>query len=754
MNYCKSKLWQALSMVLLCTTSAIVAQHNLVISHDTPIHRSCNRISKLDNLLIRNRLRVGGEGSFCRNLSVCGNASIAGELEAGIGRFGTLTVDGPTNLVGDVSIGCSGNPEGQTLTVCADSIFAGDVDFRGDITIDGCINGSLCSNGPTNLNGDVNIGCSGTPGVLTVCEPSSFEADVLIGCGSTDANLIVCGDTNLQGNVTIGCTLESSSLTICAPTTFTNDVTITCPNNLTVCNETVLGNLTVEGDIIIDGNIDFTGDISIGCTIPGGTFTVCDPAFFNNDVTVNGTTTMCGSTRIDGDIALGCNPAGGCPVSLVTVCAPTVFDDSVTINCPNTLSVCNETISGTLLVDEIDPFSGATTCFSGNVAVTDGQALLVNEIDPVDPADCTVADLDGCTHFGGNVSVDKLFTVNGPAGANPVISAFGQGRVFGQKSPVTPIGCAPVTVLTLDATQIPDGANIQLNVFAVDSFGQGLSYTGNLFVASNTLTIIEENTAYEIPSPLSPVTLTATQTTVGTTIEVQLQVVCVGVTTTTFDSNVTINHALVVQASACFNGGILTNTITPIGPDCTPDISGITTLTGNVVIDGLTTTQDLRIEGETVATGVVFITDAGGATNLPVNALTRLTVNGNVQALNYLNLAGGMGSLSDERIKTNLKDLDPDRCLEIVRQIKPCEFCFIPEIRETLHDNGCSHVGFIAQQLKAVDPLLVTVYGGQQIADLPLQNAHFVNQERLVPLLFGAIQALNKKVELLEQRLS
>jgi hypothetical protein len=226
------------------------------------IHRSC-RVSKLDNLLLRNRLRVLGEASFCRNVSVCGNLSVAGEIESGLLTTNFLTVNGDTNLRGDTSIGCGSAVNGTvpTLTVCANTIFDGDVIFREGISFEECITGPFCVDGTSSFNGDVNIGNAGVPGTLSVNNVSAFNADVLIGCPpGAPADLTVCGDTNLNGDVNIGCLLGATGvLNVCADANFSGSVNFSG-------DVTVTGTFTAPGIPCVRGGavlVPLVGDATV-----------------------------------------------------------------------------------------------------------------------------------------------------------------------------------------------------------------------------------------------------------------------------------------------------------------------------------------------------------------------------------------------------------------------------------------------------------------------------------------------------------
>jgi len=115
---------------------------------------------------------------------------------------------------------------------------------------------------------------------------------------------------------------------------------------------------------------------------------------------------------------------------------------------------------------------------------------------------------------------------------------------------------------------------------------------------------------------------------------------------------------------------------------------------------------------------------------------------------------------SDECLKTDITDLDSERCLALVNQLVPHEFDYIPEVKKALGDDGSRHVGFIAQELAKVDPRFVHIaQGTQKVGDLTKEDLALVKQELFVPLLVGAlkaelaeIQRLQGRVDVLEAR--
>jgi len=92
--------------------------------------------------------------------------------------------------------------------------------------------------------------------------------------------------------------------------------------------------------------------------------------------------------------------------------------------------------------------------------------------------------------------------------------------------------------------------------------------------------------------------------------------------------------------------------------------------------------------------------------------------------------------LSDESIKTNVEDLTGS--LAKVLDMRGITYDWNPGALDSLGLDTCTHIGFIAQEINAIDPLLtfMDVHG--------LMN---VDYSKVVPIAVEAIQDLNAKIE-------
>lgn len=134
------------------------------------------------------------------------------------------------------------------------------------------------------------------------------------------------------------------------------------------------------------------------------------------------------------------------------------------------------------------------------------------------------------------------------------------------------------------------------------------------------------------------------------------------------------------------------------------------------------------------ATGTITmpnITNVGGADNMCYQSTTG--------AVTWTLLATAC-VVSDEDAKYDMMALDPARSLDIVVNSRPISFLYRPE-RDLGNDH---HLGFGAQTLARVAPELVT----RDESGKP--NA--VKQLELAPVVFGAIQQLERRLEAVENR--
>ena len=105
------------------------------------------------------------------------------------------------------------------------------------------------------------------------------------------------------------------------------------------------------------------------------------------------------------------------------------------------------------------------------------------------------------------------------------------------------------------------------------------------------------------------------------------------------------------------------------------------------------------------------------------------------------------GSISDQRLKTNVTDLNS--ALDTVNALRPVTFNWRDDVFNE-EKRGLPDVGFIAQEVEQVTPLAVGEYP-EITSGIVYKN---MKHERLIPYLTGAIQELAAKYKALSDRLA
>lgn len=148
-----------------------------------------------------------------------------------------------------------------------------------------------------------------------------------------------------------------------------------------------------------------------------------------------------------------------------------------------------------------------------------------------------------------------------------------------------------------------------------------------------------------------------------------------------FGSNVLVHGALTVSNDVevhgtMYGGNICIADILTVQP---PDFS----VTSNIVMDNIHVNDTLTVQNNMII-GTQYTTEQ-----------MVCKVNGIIEAANY-------DVTSDARLKENIRDVDCDAVLGMVKSIKPCTFNYKNK------GNGKSRYGFVAQDIECVFPELVS----------------------------------------------
>ena len=106
-------------------------------------------------------------------------------------------------------------------------------------------------------------------------------------------------------------------------------------------------------------------------------------------------------------------------------------------------------------------------------------------------------------------------------------------------------------------------------------------------------------------------------------------------------------------------------------------------------------------------------------------------------------------------MKKNIIEVDDDPCLEVVEKLKPKYY-------ERYEESG-TKCGFIAQEVEQIAPHCVYQMknkvkkgkhkDGKEINDEEINDFRCMDYTQLIPILTGAVKALNNKIESLEKEI-
>jgi len=118
--------------------------------------------------------------------------------------------------------------------------------------------------------------------------------------------------------------------------------------------------------------------------------------------------------------------------------------------------------------------------------------------------------------------------------------------------------------------------------------------------------------------------------------------------------------------------------------------------------------------------------------SLNYNAFIPITV----QAVNELNERLDKATLSDQNVKTNVQNLA--NSLDKVKQMRGVSYEWSSTAQNDMNLDSLQHIGFIAQEVAAIEPLLTFVDDSSLV---------HVNYDRVVPLLVESVKELDGKVQ-------
>jgi hypothetical protein len=174
--------------------------------------------------------------------------------------------------------------------------------------------------------------------------------------------------------------------------------------------------------------------------------------------------------------------------------------------------------------------------------------------------------------------------------------------------------------------------------------------------------------------------------------------------------------------------------------------------------------QDTPIHNELGTNGPLVCDDTEGfsmTTNntlfanlmAPVSGPT-VTIQGNLYVSGSVSAAGACCT-SDERVKRNVRAVDPESDLHTVLSLpRRVSFEYTPEyLAVEPHATKGAYSGFIAQELERVVPRAVYETTQTLSPSVTLEDFRHVSMDALVPYLVGAIKQLSAEIQELKQKI-
>jgi len=611
---------------------------------------------------INGRLFVGQDVSLNANLYVGGKTAFAQPITIG----NTLTINGQVIENGQVTTNA-------LVTNNALNIFNGDIslnsrfyvgdysNFNGDVSInnrlyvqnDTSFNGNFYAYGTSILNSDVSMNNR-----LYVKNDSSFNGNFFAyGLSILNSDVSINNRLYVQNDVSM-----SSNLYVNKRTTINGDVSInnrlyiqndvSMSSNLFVAKQTIL-----SGDVSLNTRLYVRNDVSMSSNL-----------FVNKQTTLNGDVSMNTRLYVRNDVSFGSN---------LYVNQSSIFNGDVSTN--NRLFVANDaSINGNFYVGGKTIFQNEVSCnkvlygvdasFTGNIAIY------------------------GNLYLHTDLRFDSLYVKKN-------ISALGNVFITGQMTQMVDaslngnLNVINDTSLNGKLSVDKDALfNSNMNVLKDTSLNQRLfvgsdtSLNGNLYVGINSA--FNGNTIHT-----GDVSMVASLDLNGPMIS---------------RSNMNVYGIINQYNTNPTNQNTIVNNTSYVSSNASQVTLGTTSgqsvyVPGNIGIGIINPPVPLYINKSSTSTGqdAGYYISNSSSNNTTVNTTTGY--NYSIYALNSIAtsdklIATSSVYFSDERIKTNIQDIDCLIALENLRQLKPKQYNYIDIIGQGQEPT----LGFIAQEVKSI----------------------------------------------------
>jgi predicted acyltransferase (DUF342 family) len=618
-------------------------------------------------------------GSFSNDVNIGKNFYVGGDTTL----YGNLTVVQDLTLIGQLVI--KQYTVNQTITT---------LNYQIMIAEDLSLNGRLFMTGDASINGRIFV-----------------SNDV-----SINGNLFVAGRTTFSQPITIGNTLTLNGNTV-------QNGTISTANAISIFNKDV----SLNSRLFVLGTTNFTGDVSMANRL-----------FTTSDVSLGGNLYTLGRTILNSDVSMNSRFFLASDASLsgnFYTKGRTILESDVSIN--NRLFVWSDTsLNGNFFtkgftVLQSDVSMNSRLFIANDVSINSrlfvqGQSTIVGQ-----------NTVQGQSILNGDVSMNNRLTIGGPTVQNGDVSMNRRLFILGDASLNSNVYIAKRTIQGGDVSMNgrlflggdsslngglfvagPSvfGGDISLNnrIFATDaSFAGNVSIFGNLYLKTDLRfdsLYVKNNFSFGNNLYVTGQTTTMVDCSMAGRLDVQGDV--------SMSSALDLNGAILARNNMNVFGvinqyntlntpsGTIVNNTSYVSSNASQVTLGTSSnqnvyIPGNIGIGTTSPLAPLYINKSSSSTSQAagFYYDLNSSSVLAVN--TSSAYNYSIYASNSIATSDKLIStssvyFSDERIKTNIENIDTQKALNSIRQIEPKKYNYI----DTIGQGSEPTWGFIAQEVK------------------------------------------------------
>jgi predicted acyltransferase (DUF342 family) len=627
--------------------------YEVLIAEDLSVN---GRLFMMDDVSMNARLFVGKDVSLNANLYVGGRTRFAQPITIG----NTLTINGNIIQNGPVTTNAL-SVFNSDVSLNARFFAFGDSNFINDVSMntrlyvqnDTSLNSKLYVSGTTLLQSDVSMNNR-----LFVFNDTSLNANlyakgrtILQGDVSMNSRLYVQNDTSLNGNLyTYGLTIHGADVSLNNRLYVQNDTNLF--SRLIVQGQSILNNdvsmnyrlyvfkdVSINSNLFVNSRTNLNGDVSMNARL-----------YVQNDTSLNGNFYTYGQTIHRGDVSLNSRLYVASDASIggnFYVTGKTIHQNDVSFNKflygTDASYTGNVAIYGNLYLHTDLKFDNLyvkkTTTVLGNVYITGQSTQMVD------------------ASLNGNLNVQLDSSLNGRL-------AVAQDVSFNSN----------INVL-LDSS-------LNGNLFV----GIDTSLNGNLFVGNNVIMV--GNSIHN-----GDVSMVSSLDLNGAMIA---------------RNNMNVYGIINQYNTVATSQNTIVNNSSYVTSNTTQIALGTNTLSQNIYVPGnigIGTNNPLAplyVNKSTMSTGQAdgYYFDTNGTIT---NNSTRFPYSYSIYAINSIAtsdkiIASSAIYFSDERIKTNIENIDGSHALESIRKLEPKKYNYI----DTIGKGTEPTLGFVAQQVKNV----------------------------------------------------